>query len=214
MVNTNAAANSGDGEETVPVPGGKGLEHLQVFGNKVLVIDQFMLANDQFLTQLGEIDPERQSGNELQLLAQKYGGCVLSMPQGVYRVYRDPMENIIVLCPGGEAPPDSGSTNASEKDAVFDFSPLINAKGNLAPIHHVYVDTRCLVFLDASLLFDQELVDQYRGFRNQGKDKEARDLLRSHGGAVRYGFNRYGDELGVFSLPEDNIIALWPDVID
>ena len=41
------------------------------------------------------------------------------------------------------------------------------------------------------------------------------DLLRDNGGAVRYGFNRYGDELGIFSLAgNDDVLALWPTVVD
>ena len=42
--------------------------------------------------------------------------------------------------------------------------------------------------------------------------KACRDLLRDNGGAVRYGFQREGDELGIYTIPDENVICLWPDL--
>ena len=91
---------------------------------------------------------------------------------------------------------------------------LSDKRGNLRAISQIYVDTRCLVIVDAKLLADKSQLDEYQELRKSSKDKPARDLIRSYGGAVRYGFNRYGDELGVFRFSESNILALWPDIAD
>jgi hypothetical protein len=35
-------------------------------------------------------------------------------------------------------------------------------------------------------------------------------VARDNGGAVRYGFRRDGDELGVYQVPGEDVICLWP----
>lgn len=202
MESTSESQLSGDEGAAQGAPG-KSRERLEISSGVVIVIDQFMLGNKQFLDKVAAIgDVEKK--DELAGVCLMYGGCILSMQAGTYYVYRDPQQNLIVLAPAG--------TQASEEAEEFDFEPIINAKGNLLPAYHVFVDTRCLVFMDAASLFDPTVVEEYCSLRAKGQDKQGRDLLREKGAAVRYGFNRYGDELGVFELRDERLIALWPDI--
>ncbi|HQH27860.1 MAG TPA: hypothetical protein PLP17_10735 [Oligoflexia bacterium] len=194
-------------DEVRPAQPGKGLEHLKVSSGRVLIIDQFMLANDQFLSKLKGLDPGAAT-DSLGVVAEQYGGCVVETAPGAYLVYRDPHQAVIVLQRG-----DGTAGQGNEQVQEFDFAPVLDACARLEPAYHVFVDTRCLVFLDMELLFNKDVIDEYKTLRCRGKDKEARDFLRKSGAAVRYGFNRYGDELGVFQVPAENIIALWPDVV-
>jgi hypothetical protein len=58
------------------------------------------------------------------------------------------------------------------------------------------------------------LLERYQQLWFSGQDKTARDLLRDNGGAVRYGFRRDGDELGVYQIPGEDVICLWPKNIE
>jgi hypothetical protein len=66
--------------------------------------------------------------------------------------------------------------------------------------------------VDRELLDDSSLLQKYQELWFAGEDKACRDLLRDNGGAVRYGFQREGDELGIYSIPGENVICLWPDL--
>ncbi len=191
-------------------------ERLEVSSGKVLIIDQFMLANQQFTSPLAGLSPEDgAAADTLKDAASRYGGCVLNMDPGSYLVLRDPELSVIALSAenGASEAEDTEDDSGSEEDS-FDFAELLDAKGNLSALGQVFVDTRCLVIVDAKVATDADAVTRYREFREGGKDKKARDFIRSIGGAVRYGFNRQGDELGVFNVAEKGLIALWPDVID
>lgn len=196
-----------------PVPVDKGRERLKVSSGLVLVIDQFMLSNKQFLAQI-KSPSDADSAQEVGLVeaAAMFGGCALEIEKGTYKVFRDPVQNIIALERMGETPAEKEDEEAESPG--FDFEPILNAKGNLTPVSHVFIDTRCLVFIDADFLVDQSSMAEYGKLRHERQDKQARDLLRKNGGAVRYGFNRYGDELGVFRLHDEGLLALWPDVMD
>ena len=54
----------------------------------------------------------------------------------------------------------------------------------------------------------------YEQYQSGGQEKACRDLLRDNGGAVRYGFHRFGDELGVYNIADEDIVCLWPDVAE
>jgi hypothetical protein len=81
-------------------------------------------------------------------------------------------------------------------------------------VGYVLVDTRCLAMVDRELLDDSGLLEKYQQLWTTGQDKACRDLLRDNGGAVRYGFGRYGDELGVYLSEEDGVVCLWPDLAE
>ena len=94
------------------------------------------------------------------------------------------------------------------------FEQVLLKLDTVHPEKTVFVDTRCLVFCDPELLQNQDLLTEYTRLRKEGSDKEARDLLRSKGSAVRYGFNPHGDELAVAKIDGPAVIALWPDVVN
>ena len=190
-------------------------ERLVISSGLVLMLDQFMLANDQFLRLLPEGEFDLLSASEaLNKAAKSYGGCVLQIGSDTYCVLRDPSEQVIALCPRGLCVEVDTVEQESSPEYSFDLETLVEQRGNLRALEQVYVDTRCLVLVDANILTDQPSLEEYRDLRKASKDKPARDLIRSYGGAVRYGFNRYGDELGVFRLSEPDILVLWPDVTD
>lgn len=189
----------------------KSQERLEVTSGRVLVIDQFMLANQQFTSLVDGIDASDDSSlDTLKDAALRYGGCVLNMAKGSYLVLRDPELSVIALVNDDKAEEKTEETD----EESFDFAGILEAKGNLSALGQVFVDTRCLLIVDAKVVADADAVGKYREFRESGKDKKARDFIRSIGGAVRYGFNRQGDELGVFNVAAKNLIALWPDVVE
>lgn len=177
-----AASKSGNKRERIAVESGS-----------LVLIDQFMLANPQFVNQIMDLideDPEVKDD-----LVRKYGGTVVDLTPGTYRIERDPYKYTIIICQsGGEVSPDSITETATSEQG------------------HVFVDTRCLAMIDRELLDDTGLLDKYQQLWVTGQEKACRDLLRDNGGAVRYGFRRYGDELGVYKVPEEDIVCLWPDI--
>jgi hypothetical protein len=65
--------------------------------------------------------------------------------------------------------------------------------------------------IDRELLDDTSLLEKYQHLWFGGKDKACRDLLRDNGGAVRYGFSRYSDDLSVRLDRRDNLLVLAPE---
>jgi hypothetical protein len=150
-----------------------------------------MLANGQFIEKMAAIiDEQAEVKNQV---IREFGGKVISVTRGTYRIERDPFAYTIVVHPEGDALPAT--------DAVKDASELLG---------EVNIDTRCLAMLDRELLDDNSLLERYQQLWFSGQDKTARDLLRDNGGAVRYGFRRDGDELGVYQIPGEDVICLWP----
>ncbi|RMG41447.1 MAG: hypothetical protein D6719_08495 [Candidatus Dadabacteria bacterium] len=170
-------------------------ERIAVESGYLVLIDQFMLANPQFYDRMVKLlDEEPEKKDEL---VKDYGGTVVSLTPGTYRIARDPFAFTIVVHPDGESPEvESISEQATE------------------PCGRVFIDTRCVAMIDRELLDDHTLFEKYQQLWFNGQDKACRDLLRDNGGAVRYGFQRYGDELGIFKVADENVIALWPDVVE
>lgn len=170
-------------------------ERIAVESGHLVLIDQFMFANPQFTSRLAEIvdeDPEMKND-----LIRDYGGTVVKIEPGTYRIERDPYALSIVVHPDGFKPNTKSIADRATR-----------TEG------HVFVDTRCLAMVDRELLDDTVLLDKYQQLWYSGQDKACRDLLRDNGGAVRYGFGRFGDELGVYLVPEEDVICLWPDVAE
>jgi len=154
-----------------------------------------MLANPQFLEKIKDsLDNEPKAKDEI---INSYGGCVAKLSPATYRISRDPYAYTIVV--------HQDRYSLDKKELSNDASEQL---GN------VFVDTRCLAMIDRELLDDIDLLDKYKNLWMSGKDKLCRDLIRDNGGAVRYGFQRFGDELGVYAVPDQDIIALWPDVAE
>lgn len=157
-----------------------------------MMIDQFMLANPQFINQLSEkmdAAPEAKDA-----IIRKFGGSVVEVEPGTYRIERDPFAFSIIVHPEGAEP------------EVEEWMSRASAtkEGDL------FVDTRCLAMIDRELLDDASLLEKYQQLWFSGQDKACRDLLRDNGGAVRYGFQRNGDELEIHVVPDENVVCLWP----
>jgi hypothetical protein len=171
--------------------GGNQRERIAIESGYLVLIDQFMLANPQFIEKLVElVDADASHKDDL---IKKYGGAVVELTPGTYRIERDPFAFSIVVHPEGE---EVKGENFSDRAS--------STTGT------VFVDTRCLAMVDRELLDDSTLLEKYQQLWFSGQDKACRDLLRDNGGAVRYGFQRTGDELGVYHLEEDDIVCLWP----
>jgi hypothetical protein len=155
-----------------------------------------MLANPQFIEKMAAaIDESAEVKSEV---ISEYGGRVISVTCGTYRIERDPFAYTIIVHPEGD-------TVDSSAEVVKDATDTIG---------EINVDTRCLAMLDRELLDDSSLLERYQQLWFSGQDKACRDLLRDNGGAVRYGFRRDGDELGIYQVPGEDVICLWPKNIE
>jgi hypothetical protein len=166
-------------------------ERISIESGDLVLIDQFMLANGQFIEKMASVLDE--AADVKNQVIREYGGKVISVTRGTYRIERDPFAYTIVVHPEGDS---FGSA-----EAVKVATELLG---------EVNIDTRCLAMLDRELLDDNALLERYQQLWFSGQDKTARDLLRDNGGAVRYGFRRDGDELGVYQVPGEDVICLWP----
>ena len=154
-----------------------------------------MLANPQFMNNLLKVlDDGADAKDEV---IKRYGGTVVELNPGTYRIERDPYAFTIVV---------HQSENVPDSESLIQRATQSHG--------HVFVDTRCLAMIDRELLDDSVLLEKYQQLWFGGQEKACRDLLRDNGGAVRYGFRRYGDELGVYLVPEEDIVCLWPDVVE
>src|SRR5690606_6262611 len=150
-------------------------ERIQVESGALVLIDQFMLANQQVLDRLNELFDEQPEAKDE--LVREFGGAVVNVPPDIYRIERDPFASTIIIHPDGE------------KTEAASLREEMNT-----PVGRVFIDTRCLAMIDRELLDDLSLLQKYQELWQSGKDKACRDLLRDNGGAVRYGFQRFGDE--------------------
>jgi hypothetical protein len=161
-----------------------------------VLIDQFMLANPQFIEKMNAALDE--SAEVKCDLIRAYGGKVITVSCGTYRIERDPFAYTIVVHP--------------EEEQVSKGPEIVkDATDSLGDIN---VDTRCIAMLDRELLDDNALLERYQQLWFSGQDKACRDLLRDNGGAVRYGFRRDGDELDIFQVPGEDVICLWPKTLE
>lgn len=166
-------------------------ERITIESGALVLIDQFMLANPQFIQKFNEILDE--GADKKDALIAEYGGTVVKLTPGTYRIDRDPFAMSIIVH-GENSDTEHGDIDETVSDHIGD----------------VFVDTRCLAMIDRELLDDSQLLEKYQQLWFSGDDKACRDLIRDNGGAVRYGFQRYGDVLAVYNVPNDNIICLWP----
>lgn len=167
-------------------------ERVAVESGFLVVIDQFMLANPQLISALSEtVDAGPEKKDEI---ISRFGGCTVEVAPGTYRIERDPFALSIIIHQEGETVriEDVTSKTAEKQGELF-------------------VDTRCLAMIDRELLDDTALLEKYQQLWFSGQDKACRDLIRDNGGAVRYGFQRTGDELIVSRLAGENVVCLWPE---
>lgn len=165
-------------------------ERIAVESGSLVLIDQFMLANPDFLSKYSEIiDSPVEDKNSL---IRDFGGVVVDVDPGTFRIARDPFRYTIVIHPEGE------------RFEATDFPPQSASEGTLL------IDTRCIAMVDRELLDDSGLFEKYQQLWFAGQDKACRDLLRDNGGAVRYGFSRESDDLNVVVDPETHSVGIWP----
>ncbi len=170
-------------------------ERIAIESGSLVLIDQFMLANPQFIEKmLNNIDEDASVKNDI---IRDYGGEVVDITPDTYGIQRDPYALSIIIHP---------SDMRVDKKEIS--SKMQEPTGN------VFVDTRCIAMIDRELLDDNSLLKKYQELWESGEDKACRDLLRDNGGAVRYGFCRYGDEFNVYVSDENNIVCLWPGVAE
>lgn len=165
-------------------------ERISLESGYLLLIDQFMPACDLFLKDF-ETVRDGTFDQKVEVI-RKYGGEVVSLEPGEFKIARDPYKFYMAIYP------EKGDFSESELDK------------SMKPVGEVLVNTRCLALMDWELLNDTDFLNQYSSLWNSGKDKKCRDLVREAGGAVRYGFNRHGDELGVHLFKEASRVYLWP----
>jgi hypothetical protein len=146
-----------------------------------------MLANPRFIASLSKIiDEAPEVKNEV---VSQYGGQVIALDSGTYRIHRNPYKSSIIIHPEGVRGEDCEGDLSGSKETGL-----------------VLIDTRCLAMIDRELLDDSALLERYQQLWFSGQDKACRDLLRDNGGAVRYGFSRFSDDLKVSIAPETNVI--------
>ena len=178
-----AASESGNQRERIAVESGS-----------LVIIDQFMLANPQFHEKLLQIIDDGVEAKDQ--LIQSYGGTVVTLEPGTYKIQRDPYAYTIII-----HPEDTEITREETvEQAKYDGKQVL-------------IDTRCLAMVDRELLDDTNLLEKYQALWFGNKEKACRDLIRDNGGAVRYGFNRTGDDLLVNIIADGNVVGLWPETI-
>ncbi|HMO01418.1 MAG TPA: hypothetical protein PKD37_04665 [Oligoflexia bacterium] len=168
-------------------------ERVTIESGNLVLIDQYMLANGDFLSKLDSLidsDPTLKDN-----LVRDYGGLTVKLGTGTFRIERDPFAFSILLYP-------------EEADMRIQQSTEEN---NGDKIGELFLDTRCIVMIDRELLDDSSLLRRYQELWQSGQDKACRDLLRDNGGAVRYGFTRLAENLGVYLDRERNVVSIWSD---
>jgi hypothetical protein len=185
-------------------------ETLTVSSGYVVVIDQFMLSNQQFLSRLPE---DTSNIEEVKLAVSNFGGVCFEIENGTFDVRRDIYQKAIVasqMSPTAitDQIPTAEATTQTPT-ATFSIDDITLRSDELFTVGKIFIDTKCMVLCDVNILFNKQLIEQYSSLRTANKDKPARDLLRKHGCAVRYGFAPHGDELGIHITRERNAMAFF-----
>jgi len=163
---------------------------LEITSGYIVAIDQFMLANGQFVAALPS---DGQDIDRVREAVCNFGGCCFEIENGTLYVTRDAYQKAIV---------------ASQED-VLSIDDIALKGDELFSVGKVFVDTRCVVLCDVKILFDSALLEKYAELRARGGDKPARDLLRENGCAVRYGFMPYGDEFTAYVTRDRKAAAFY-----
>ncbi|MDR2338272.1 MAG: hypothetical protein LBE20_06495 [Deltaproteobacteria bacterium] len=187
-------------------------ETLKISSSYVVIIDQFMLSNQQFLSRLPE---DANNIDKVKQAVADFGGACFEIENGTFDVSRDIYQKAIVASqilatvPTNPAPAVQKPTTTQAKTTTFSIDDIALRSDELFAVGKVFVDTKCMVLCDVNALFNQRLLEEYSKLRAANKDKPARDLLRKHGCAVRYGFLPQGDELGIHITREKTAIVFF-----
>jgi hypothetical protein len=172
-------------------------ERVEIVSGIMLVIDQFMVGNPDFLRSLPE-DFKPDSNEFFDLLseeAEQYGGFALQVSPGSYTVYRNTFDKTIVVFPEF----DAGKISEERIEDVAENGEVLGS---------VILDTRCIAILDAALCFRENIIEAYRKLRLENDDKGARDMIRENGASVRYGFSRRSEEIEGYYDENGDVVVL------
>ena len=176
---------------------------LEITSGYILAIDQFMLANQQFVSALPS---DEQNIDSIRQVVCDFGGVCFEVENGTFYVERDAFQKAIVASQAiGQA---TDGSSASPKP-IFSIEDIAIKSEELFSVGKVFVDTRCMVMCDMKILFNKLLLEQYESLRAKDKEKPARDLLRDNGCAVRYGFMPYGDEFTAYVTRDKKAMAFF-----
>jgi hypothetical protein len=175
-------------------------ERIAVESGSLVLIDQFMLANEDFIGDFIKVIDEETDKKEEVIL--RYGGIVLEVPSGTYKIDRDPQKFQIIIHKEDFEPED-----VSDEDDETSESGATDKQHEKT----VYLDTRCVAMIDRELLDDSSLLEKYQQLWFSGQDKACRDLLRDNGGAVRYGFSRFHEDLKLAKSSTKDVVVLKSD---
>ena len=173
------------------------VERVEVVSGLLLVIDQFMIGNPDFLRAL-PTDFEPDSDDFFESLCEEvenYGGIVFQLSPGTYSVYRNTYKKTIVVFPEF----DADKVTEERVDEIIEGGEVLGA---------MTLDTRCIAIIDPALCYREHLIEQYRNLRKEEDDKGARDMIRENGASVRYGFSRKGEEIEGFYDENEDILVL------
>lgn len=172
-------------------------EKVEIVSGLLLVLDQFMIGNPDFLRALPkDFQPDSEDFiSDLYDQAEQFGGLAVKVSPGVYTVYRNTYDKTIALFPEFDA----------EK---VDDKKIDDIAEEGEDVGSVLVDTRCLVFFDAALCYRDRLIEQFRKLRREEDDKGARDMIRENGASVRYGFSRRSEEIDAYFDAQSDILVL------
>ena len=129
-------------------------ERLPIESGTLLMIDQLMLGNPQFIEAARSAceDLTKPNADLLQGPAAEFGGCVVKLENGSYSVHRDPKRKLMAVCPEESSPPEApprpprGSDVEEVEDearAMF-FENIIQQRPEEGEGAKLVVDTRCL----------------------------------------------------------------------
>lgn len=182
-------------------------ERLECSSGEIVVIDQFMLANRQFLHKLERVRPSQSEQDEV---LRSYGGVSLTLSKGTYPVVRDSQSKTILI---SMAFADKNFNEVSSQ--ISEYCSLIRERSDLGEGESISVDTGCVVLMDRELLLHESLLIEYRALWETAdfnlfieRQKKARDMLREKGAAVRYGFGRHSHELRAYKVADAEIAII------
>ena len=171
-------------------------EILEVSSGSIVAIDHFMLGSEAFSSAVSD-----RKASDAESLFKGFGGCLLKLPKGKYKSYRDAKQQLVILFM------ENGNIDDT---TVYDLAEeLVENKEHYKQDDQICVDTRCFVLADMDIIRRRSTLEDYKNLRKEKKEKSSRDFLRERGAIVRYGFGKYGETMGVYKV-DDSTVAFWP----
>ncbi|MCC6955066.1 MAG: hypothetical protein IT290_13190 [Deltaproteobacteria bacterium] len=193
-------------------PSGNEREKVRIESGHLVLLDQFFLVNQGVTQEDGAAPSEMTTDSYL----KSASGVLLPLATGTYSIYRDPVRRIVLVYPEGRSidlrpiPPNAveGVPEAPLADGQTRISieRVLSEVNTREAVGTVVIETRAVALIDESFLANAEQRTKYTNLFRSGDRKEARDYLRSIGGAVRYGFNQGSDNLNVYTFGDSTVL--------